>query len=132
MAISRPNYEDTFYPNDIKMYIVPHSKHCASITITSLLIPNLNLIQEEIKRRLNLGNACYHSGQNLLSSCLLSENIKIKILRTIVLLVDLYECETWSLTLREEHRLSVFENRTLRRIFGPKRDEVIKRSEKTA
>jgi hypothetical protein len=46
------------------------------------------------------------------------------IYRTIILLVVLYECETWSLTLREERRLRVFENRVLRRIFGPKRDEV--------
>jgi len=49
---------------------------------------------------------------------------KIKIYRTIVLPVDFYGCETWSLTLREKHRLRVFENRVLRRIFGPKRDEV--------
>jgi hypothetical protein len=79
------------------------------------------LILEEIKRRLN---ACYHSVQNLLSSHLLSKNLKIRIHKTIILPVVLYECETWSLTLREEHRLSVFENRVLRRIFGPKRDEV--------
>jgi hypothetical protein len=50
--------------------------------------------------------------------------VKIKIYKTIILLVVLYGCETWSLTLREEHRLRVFENRMLRRIFGPKRDEV--------
>jgi hypothetical protein len=50
--------------------------------------------------------------------------VKIKIYKTIILPVVLYGCETWSLTLREEHRLSVFENRVLRRIFGPKRDEV--------
>jgi hypothetical protein len=56
---------------------------------------------------------------------LLSKNIKIKIYRTIILPVDLYGCETWSITLREERRLRVFENRVLRRIFGPKRDEVI-------
>jgi len=55
---------------------------------------------------------------------LLSKNIKIKIYRTIILPVVLYGCETWSLTLREERRLRVFENRVLRRIFGPKRDEV--------
>jgi hypothetical protein len=54
----------------------------------------------------------------------LDKNIKIKIYRTIILPVVLYGCETWSLTLREEHGLSVFENRVLRRIFGPKRDEV--------
>jgi hypothetical protein len=55
---------------------------------------------------------------------LLSKSIKIKIYRTIILPVVLYGCETWSPTLREEHRLRVFENRVLRRIFGPKRDEV--------
>jgi hypothetical protein len=56
--------------------------------------------------------------------CRLSRNNKIKIYKTIILLVVLYGCETWSLTLREEHRLRVFENRMFRRIFGPKRDEV--------
>jgi hypothetical protein len=59
-----------------------------------------------------------------LSSRLLSKNIKIRIYEIIILPVVLYECETWSLTLREEHRLRVFENRLLRRISGPKRDEV--------
>jgi len=57
--------------------------------------------------------------QNLLSSTLLSKNIKIKIYGTIILHVVLYGCEIWSLTLREERRLRVFENRVLRRIFGP-------------
>ena len=61
--------------------------------------------------------------QNLLSSSLLSKHTKIKIYRSIILPV-LYGCETWSLKLREERRLKVFENRVLRRIFGPKRDEV--------
>jgi hypothetical protein len=87
-------------------------------------ITNKNLIQEEIKRRLNSANACYHSVQNLLSSCLLSKIVRIRIYKTIVLPVVLYGYDTWSLTLREEHRLRVFENRMLRRIFGPKRDEV--------
>jgi len=87
-------------------------------------LTNQNSIQEEIKSRLKSGNACYHSVQNLLSSSLLSKNLKIKIYRTIILPVVLYGCETWSLTLREERRLRVFENRVLRRIFGPKRDEV--------
>jgi hypothetical protein len=59
-----------------------------------------------------------------LSSRLLSRNVKVKIYKTIILSVVLYGCETWSLMLREEHRLRVFENRVLRRIFGPKRDEV--------
>jgi hypothetical protein len=62
--------------------------------------------------------------QNLLSFSLLSKNLKIKIYRTIILSVVLYGCETWSLTLREERRLKVFENRVLRRLFGPIRDEV--------
>jgi len=62
--------------------------------------------------------------QNLLSSNLLSKNLKIKIYRTIILPVVLYGCETWSLILREERRLRVFENRVLRRVFGPKKDEV--------
>ena len=62
--------------------------------------------------------------QNLLSSSLLSRNLKIKIYRNIILPVVLYGCETWSLTLREERRLSVFENSVLRRMFGPKSDEV--------
>ena len=56
--------------------------------------------------------------------CLLSKNLKIKIYGTIILPIVLYGCETWSLTLRKEHRLRVFENRVLRRIFGPKRDGV--------
>ena len=64
-----------------------------------------NSIAEEIKSRLRPGNACYHSMQNLLSSRLLSKNLKIKIYRTIILPVVLYGCETWSLTLREERKL---------------------------
>jgi len=85
---------------------------------------NQNPIQEEIKSRLKLGNACYHSVHNLLSSSLLSKNLKIKIYRTVILPVVVYGCETWSLTLREERKLIVFEDRVLRRIFGPMRDEV--------
>ena len=87
-------------------------------------ITHQNSIQEEIKSRLKSGNACYHLVQNILSSSLLSKNLKIKIYRTIILSVVLYGCETWSLTLREECRLSVFERRVLRRVFGGKRDEV--------
>jgi hypothetical protein len=82
------------------------------------------LIQEEIKWRLSSGNACYHSEQNVPSSHLLSKNLKIRIFKSIILPVILYGFETWSLTLREEHRLRVFEIRVLRRIFGLKRDEV--------
>jgi hypothetical protein len=84
-------------------------------------VTNQDLIQEEIKRRLNSGNACYHSVQNLLSSGLLSKNVKVRIYKTIILSVVLYGCGTWSLTLREEQKLRGFENRVLR-IFRPKRD----------
>jgi len=87
-------------------------------------LTNQHSIAEEIKSRLRSGNACYHSVQNLLSSRLLSENLKIKIYRTIILHVALYGCETWSLTLREERKLRVSENMVLRRIFGPRSDEV--------
>jgi hypothetical protein len=82
-------------------------------------------MHEEIKSRLNLGNACCHSVQSLLSSRLLFRNVKIKIYKTIIMRIILYGCQIWSLILREEHRLRVFENRVLRRIFGPKRDEVM-------
>jgi hypothetical protein len=75
---------------------------------------------------LNSGDACNHSAQNLLSCRLLSKNVKITIYKTIILPVVLYAYETLSLTLREEHRPRVFENRVLRKIFGPKWDEVIK------
>ena len=87
-------------------------------------LTNQNSIVEEIKSRLKSGNACYRSVQNLLSSRLLSKNLKIKIYRTVILPVVLYGCKTSSLTLREERKLRVFENRVLRRIFGPRRDEV--------
>ena len=70
------------------------------------------------------GNVCYFSLQNRLSSILLSKNIKIKIYRTIILSVVLFGCETWLLTLSEERRPRAFENRVLRRIFGPKREEI--------
>jgi hypothetical protein len=87
-------------------------------------LTNQNPIHEEIKSRLKSGNACYHLVQNLLSFALLSKNTKIRVCRTIILPVVSYGCETWSLTLTEEQRLRVFEKGVLRRIFGPKRDEV--------
>jgi len=87
-------------------------------------LTNQNSIVEEIKNTLRSGNACYQSVQNLLSSRLLSKNLKIKICRTIILPIVLYGCETWSLALREERKLRVFENMVLRRIFGPRWDEV--------
>ena len=87
-------------------------------------LTNQNSIQADNKSRLKPGNACYHSVPNLLfSSFFLSKNINIKIYITIIFPV-VCGCETWSLTLREKGRLRVFENRVLRRIFGPRRDEV--------
>jgi hypothetical protein len=70
-------------------------------------------------------NACYHTVQNILLFSSLNKTTKIKIHRTIILSVVLYGCDTWSLTLREEHRLSVCENKVLKEIFGADRDEVI-------
>jgi hypothetical protein len=90
---------------------------CSRTTVT-----NQNLIQEEIKRRLNSGNACYHSVQ---TTRLLSKNVTVRIHKTLIFPVVLYRRESWSLTLGEEHRLRVFEKRVLRRIFEPKRDKVI-------
>ena len=87
-------------------------------------LTNQNSIAEEIKSRLRSGSACYHSVQNLLSSRMLSKNLKIKIYRSIILPIVLYGCGTWSPTLLEERKLSVFENIVLRRIFRPRRVEV--------
>jgi hypothetical protein len=86
-------------------------------------LTNQNDIHDEIKSRLNSGNACYYSVQNLLHSHLVSKNLNIKIYETVILPVVLYGFEIWSLTLREEHRLRVLENRVLRKIFGPKWEE---------
>jgi hypothetical protein len=88
------------------------------------IVTNQNLIQEEINRRMNYGYACYHSFQNLLSSRLRSKNVKIVLYKTVTLPVILYGLETWSLALREKHRLRAFKNRVLRRLFGPKKSEV--------
>jgi hypothetical protein len=87
-------------------------------------IMNKNYVTEEIMNMLKSGNVGYHSVQNLSSSSLLSKNIKVKMYRTIIFPVILYGCEAWLPTLREECRQRVFENRVLRRIFGPKGDEV--------
>jgi hypothetical protein len=71
-------------------------------------VTNQNLIQEEMKRRLNSGNACYHSLQKLLFSRLLSKNVKIRLFKTPILPVVLYGCETCSLTIRKRHNLRGF------------------------
>jgi hypothetical protein len=78
-----------------------------------MTVTNKNLIQEEIKRRLNSSNACYRSVQSLLSSRLLYKNVKIRIYKTIIFPVVLYRCKSWSLILREEDILRVFQ--TVRR-----------------
>jgi len=93
---------------------------CLGTTLT-----DQNCLQEEVKRRMKSGNVCYHSMQNVLSFSFISKNLKNMIYRTIILPIGLNGCETWSLTKREEYRLRVFENRVLRRILQPKRDEVI-------
>ncbi|KAJ4431416.1 hypothetical protein ANN_20013 [Periplaneta americana] len=81
-------------------------------------VTNINDTREEIKRRINTGNVCYYSVEKLLSSSLLSENLKVRIYKTVILRVVLYGCETWTLTLREEQRLRVFENEVLRKIWA--------------
>jgi hypothetical protein len=84
-----------------------------------------NCMHKEIKSKLNSGNACYHLVQSILSSCLLTRRVKVKIHKTIILPIVLYGCETWSLTSRKVHRLRVFENRVLTTIFGPEGNEVM-------
>ncbi|KAJ4449132.1 hypothetical protein ANN_00527 [Periplaneta americana] len=80
-------------------------------------VTNINDTRGEIKRRINMGNACYYSVEKLLSSSLLSKNLKVRIYKTVILPVVLYGCETWTLTLREEKRLSVFENKRCPHLF---------------
>ena len=87
-------------------------------------LTNQNSIQEEIKSRLTSGNAYNYSVQNILSSSSLSKNIKIKIQRLKIVPIILYGCKIWSLTLLEKRRLRVSENRVLRKIIRPRRDEI--------
>jgi hypothetical protein len=96
-------------------------ENVAQFKYLGITVTDENLIQEEIKRKLNSSNSCYHSVQNLLSSYPLLKNVNSRIYETIILLLVLHGCDTWSLTLGDEHRLRVFENRVLRRLFGPKR-----------
>ena len=102
----------------IHVYTRTHFRTAEEFKYLGTTLTIQNSIREEIKSRLRSGNACYHSVQNLLSSRLLSRKLKIKIYRSINLPVVLYGCEAWSLTLREERKLRVFENMVLRRIFG--------------
>ncbi|KAJ4448866.1 hypothetical protein ANN_00257, partial [Periplaneta americana] len=87
------------------------------------------LVNEKIREATPVNVTVYQEGDDelkkkLLSSSLLSKNLKVRIYKTVILPVVLYGCKTWTLTLREEHRLKVFENKVLRKIFGAKRDEV--------
>jgi hypothetical protein len=84
-----------------------------------------NCMHEEIKSRLNLRECFLPFGSESFFFQPAVEESNVKVHKTIILPVVVYVCKTWSLTLTEEHRLGVFENRMLRRIFGPKRDEVM-------
>ncbi|KAJ4444087.1 hypothetical protein ANN_05876 [Periplaneta americana] len=101
-----------------------HNSEVEEFKYLGATVTNINDTREEIKPRINMGNACYYSVEKLLSSSLLSKNLKVRIYKTVILPVVLCGCETWTLTLREEQRLRVFENKILRKIFGAKRDEV--------
>jgi hypothetical protein len=83
-----------------------------------------NHMDKEIKSRQNSGNNSYHSVQSLLTSLLMSRNLKVIICKTILLSVVLYGCEIWSVILREGRSFTGFEKSVLKRIFGPHRDEV--------
>ena len=85
-------------------------------------VTNTNDIREQIKRRINMVNVCYYSLNFIVPPAF--QELKVITYKTIILPVVLYGCETWSLTLREEHRLRMFENKVLRKIFGAKRDEI--------
>jgi hypothetical protein len=117
-----PNHQNAGQNQDI--YIANRSfENMAQFRYLGMTVTDQNFIQKEIKKRLNSSSACNLSVQKLLSAHLLSKCTKIGIYETIFLLVILYGCETWSLTLRVEHRWMEFENRVLR-LFGPERDEV--------
>jgi hypothetical protein len=92
-------------------------ENVAKFRYLRMTVINQDLINEEIKSRVNSGNTCYHSVENLVFSYLLCKNVNNKMNRSIILPIVLYGCETWSVTL-------VFENRVLRGIFRPKRDEI--------
>jgi hypothetical protein len=95
---TKSHYQNAGQKHDIQI-ANRSSENVAQFKCLGMTVTNQNLIQGEIKRRLNLGNACFHSAQKLLSSHLLSKNLKITIYKTIILPVILYGCGTWSLTL---------------------------------
>jgi hypothetical protein len=85
-------------------------------------LTNENDIRNEVKSIINSGNDCCYSVQNTLSSPLISKSLRIKVYETVIFPLVLYGCESWSVNLKEEHKLSVFE-KSVERIFGPKREE---------
>jgi hypothetical protein len=91
----------SLYQNAGQNWDVRSNKQIVQFRCLGTIVTNKHLIQEEIKRSLNSGNAWYHSVQNLLFPPLLSKSLKIKIYKTIIMPVVLYGCETWSLTVRE-------------------------------
>ena len=94
------------------------------IQIFGNYLTNQNSVQEKVKSRLKLGNACYTFGAESPVFHFAIQIFKIKIYRTIILHIDLYGWETWPLILKKERRLRLSENRVLRRIFESKRNEV--------
>ena len=94
-----------------------------SFKYVSPIFANYNSIHNEIKCRLKVGNIYYFPVKTHLPSWFLSKDLKIKIYKTTILPVRLYEFETYSLTLKDESRLTVFENWILKRILGPSGDE---------
>jgi hypothetical protein len=97
-------------------------KNGTNLKYLGMMVLNQNRIHEEIKSRLNLGNAYYQTVQNLLSSHLVSKNIQMHKTKTLPVL--LYECEIWSLTLKKKHRLRVSANRVLRKMFVPETNDL--------
>jgi hypothetical protein len=108
------SYHQNAGQNDSLLIANNSFKNVAEFKYLETKVTNQNCIHKEIKRKLNSENACCHSVQSLVSSHLLPKSYK-----TIVLAVVLYGYETWFLTLRKEHRLRMFENRMLRKIFEP-------------
>ena len=90
---------------------------------------NTNDIRKEIKRKINMGNACYYSLERVLSSHLLSKKLKVNTYKIIILPIMLYGRETWSLTAREEYRLRVFDNKVLRKILGLRETKLLENEE---
>jgi hypothetical protein len=107
-----PHHQNAGQNYEIKIYFKQILWKFAKFKCSQIVVRKQNMIHKDIKRRLHSGNACYHSVQNLLSSHLMSKNIKIKIYKTKILPVFLYGCETWAQILREKC--------TLWRMAGPK------------